>query len=129
MPSHRWSIGPGFGARPWVEEVWANYITNAIYYGGRQPRLEIGADVMENLVDLPVIVDEDEDKDILVPTTMIRFWVRDNGDGIPPERQAEVFAPFGARKLAASENPQPANALNAHGHGLGPSIVAISSRN
>jgi hypothetical protein len=27
-----------------VEEIWANYISNAIKYGGDPPRLELGAE-------------------------------------------------------------------------------------
>jgi signal transduction histidine kinase len=50
------------GHAPWVEEVWENYLSNAIHYGGRPPIIEIGAD---------------QEKD-----GMIRFWVRDNGRGL-----------------------------------------------
>jgi PAS domain S-box-containing protein len=34
-----------FGYEPWVEVVWNNYVSNAIKYGGRPPRVELGADV------------------------------------------------------------------------------------
>ena len=34
---------PALGYAPWVEEVWANYISNAIKYGGARPRVELGA--------------------------------------------------------------------------------------
>ena len=54
------------GYAPWIEEVWANYINNGIKYGGHPPRMELGAD----------------------PGPHIRFWIRDNGDGISPEAQA-----------------------------------------
>ena len=43
---------------------------------------------------------------------MVRFWVRDNGTGIPPEQQARLFTPF--TRLAQAR---------ATGHGLGLSIV------
>ena len=33
----------GYG--PWIEEVWANYISNAIKYGGQKPCVELGAAV------------------------------------------------------------------------------------
>jgi two-component system sensor histidine kinase/response regulator len=54
--------------------VWANYLSNAIQYGGRPPRVELG-------------VTEQADG-------MVRFWVRDNGPGLTPEEQARLFTPF-----------------------------------
>lgn len=62
------------GYAPWIEEVWANYICNALKYGGASPRVELGADPECN--------------------DMIRFWARDSGAGIPPEAQASLFTPF-----------------------------------
>jgi PAS domain S-box-containing protein len=62
------------GYRPWVEEVWVNYISNAIEYGGRPPRVELGAEAQ--------------------PGGMIRFWVRDNGRGLTPTEQGRLFVPF-----------------------------------
>ncbi len=62
----------GYG--PWVEEVWANYLSNAIQYGGRPPRVELGATEQAD--------------------GMVRFWVRDNGPGLTPEEQARLFTPF-----------------------------------
>jgi len=62
------------GYAPWVEEVWANYLSNGIKYGGRPPRLELGATVQ--------------------PDGMVRFWVRDSGPGLTPEQQASLFTPF-----------------------------------
>ncbi len=35
-----WPVALGYG--PWVEELWANYLSNAIKYGGRPPRVELG---------------------------------------------------------------------------------------
>jgi len=65
---------PAFGYGPWVEEVWANYISNAIKYGGVPPRVELGA---ERLVD-----------------GRVRFWVRDNGKGLTLEERAQLFTLF-----------------------------------
>ncbi len=42
----------------------------------------------------------------------MRFWVRDNGDGLTPEDQARLFAPF--TRL---------DQVRVKGHGLGLSIV------
>jgi signal transduction histidine kinase len=67
-----WSDALGHGA--WVEEVWVNYISNALKYGGRPPRIEIGAAPQAN--------------------GMVCFWVRDNGKGLTSEEQARLFAPF-----------------------------------
>jgi two-component system, sensor histidine kinase and response regulator len=58
----------------WVEEVWVNYLSNAIQYGGLPPRVELGAERQAN--------------------GMIRFWVRDNGRGLTPREQARLFKPF-----------------------------------
>jgi two-component system sensor histidine kinase/response regulator len=43
---------------------------------------------------------------------MIRFWVRDNGEGIALEEQERLFAPF-----------EELHKVRAKGHGLGLSIV------
>jgi signal transduction histidine kinase len=61
------------GHAPWVEEVWANYISNALKYGGEPPRVELGAEVQQN--------------------GTARFWVRDNGPGLSDEAQARLFKP------------------------------------
>ena len=62
------------GHQPWVEEIWVNYLSNAIKYGGRPPKVELGAMVLSN--------------------GMVRYWVRDNGPGISPEDQKRLFVPF-----------------------------------
>jgi signal transduction histidine kinase/Flp pilus assembly protein TadD len=85
-----WPVALGYG--PWIEEVWVNYVSNAIRYGGQPPRVELGADML--------------------PTGMIRFWVRDNGPGIGPEERDELFAPF-----------THLDQIRAQGYGLGLSIV------
>jgi signal transduction histidine kinase len=62
------------GHAPWVEEVWVNYLSNAIRYGGTPPRVIIGTDVQAD--------------------GMRRFWVRDNGQGLTPAQQELLFRPF-----------------------------------
>ena len=86
-----WPIGMGYA--PWVEEIWANYMSNAIKYGGRPAQIQIGAD---------------EPKD-----GMIRYWIKDNGKGMTAEEQARLFTPF--TRLASNKKMD--------GHGLGLSIV------
>lgn len=80
------------GYAPWIEEVWVNYLSNAIKYGGTPPHIELGADDPAQ--------------------GMVRFWVRDNGPGIPVDAQAGIFGEFTRLKHA-----------RAQGHGLGLSIV------
>jgi two-component system, sensor histidine kinase and response regulator len=63
-----------FGYAPWIEEVWANYLSNAIKHGGRPPHVELGASPQ--------------------PDGMVRFWTRDNGPGLPPKVRARLFTPF-----------------------------------
>ena len=66
---------PGaIGYAPWLEEVWANFISNALKHGGRPPRVELGASTQ--------------------PDGMVCFWARDNGPGVPPDDQARLFTPF-----------------------------------
>jgi signal transduction histidine kinase len=67
-----WPIAQGY--RPWIEEVWVNYLSNAVKYGGQPPSVELGATSQ--------------------PDTTIRFWVRDNGPGLTLEDQARLFLPF-----------------------------------
>jgi two-component system, sensor histidine kinase and response regulator len=67
-----WRIAIGHPA--WIEEVWSNYISNAIKYGGSPPRLQIGAD---------------DSRD-----GSIRFWVRDNGLGLNESQLAALFREF-----------------------------------
>jgi signal transduction histidine kinase len=62
------------GHAPWVEEVFVNYISNAIKYGGQPPVVRLGAKVQAD--------------------QNVRLWVRDNGRGIPREAQDKLFTPF-----------------------------------
>jgi PAS domain S-box-containing protein len=71
VPDH-WPVALGHG--PWVEEVWVNYVSNAIKYGGHPPRVELGASEQAN--------------------GTVRYWVRDNGPGLTPEEQKRLFTAF-----------------------------------
>jgi signal transduction histidine kinase len=95
----RWPVAVGYA--PWVEEVWTNYIGNALKYGGRPPRLELGARIQEGAPSADG-----------TPSSSIRFWVRDNGPGLSPAEQSRLFTPF--ERLHQAE---------VKGHGLGLSIV------
>lgn len=83
---------PAIGYSSWIEEVWANYISNAIKYGGNPPVIEFGSEATE--------------------TNMVKYWVKDNGNGIPKKQQGMLF-----NKFTRLEN------LSIEGHGLGLSIV------
>jgi signal transduction histidine kinase len=71
MP-HSWPATIGYA--PWVEQVWVNYISNAVKYGGNPPHIELGVDSL--------------------PEGMLRFWVQDNGKGIDAAEQKNLFHPF-----------------------------------
>ncbi len=89
LPDH-WPVALGYG--PWIEEVWANYISNAVKYGGQPPRAELGGTTEAD--------------------GWVRFWVRDNGLGLTPEEQEQLFTPF-----------ERLHQVRVEGHGLGLSIV------
>jgi two-component system cell cycle sensor histidine kinase/response regulator CckA len=65
---------PALGYNPWIEEVWINYISNGLKYGGDSPQLELGAAQQED--------------------GTVKFWVSDHGPGISPEDQDKLFAEF-----------------------------------
>jgi len=67
-----WPVVLGYA--PWVEEVWVNYLSNGLKYGGKPPCLELGA---TSEVD---------------GTT--HFWVQDNGPGVSPDERAVLFTEF-----------------------------------
>lgn len=90
----RWPVALGYA--PWVEEVWVNYVDNALKYGGDPPWIELGFDRTDGKQ----------------PNLAIRFWVKDNGPGLTPEEQARLFSPFTRLEQ-----------IDTKGHGLGLSIV------
>lgn len=84
----------GVGYAPWIEEVWFNYLSNALKYGGIPPHIELGSHLHNNRKE-------------------ICFWINDNGHGVNPEFAHNLFRPF------KQYNPEAKD-----GHGLGLSIVA-----
>ncbi len=84
--------------RPWIEEVWANYLSNALKYGGNPPRVELGFDTPS--------------QNGQVKDSHVRFWVRDNGCGLAPAEQRQLFTEFTRLGQNGTE-----------GQGLGLSIV------
>jgi PAS domain S-box-containing protein len=79
------------GYAPWVEEIWVNFLTNAIKYGGSPPEIKTGAEL---------------------GTYTIRFWIRDNGNGIAPQNHHKLFKKYSRLEPEKAE-----------GYGLGLSIV------
>jgi len=77
-----------YGYAPWVEEVWYNYISNAIKYGGDPPIIEIGGELGDD--------------------GFAWFWVQDNGQGVADEEMPHLFTPYLPRK----------NSYDGHGLGL-----------
>lgn len=86
-----WHGSVGYAA--WVEEIWVNYLSNAIKYGGTPPIVTLGSRYHEG-------------------DTHAYFWVHDNGAGIAEEKQAVLFTEF----TRVGE-------VKIEGYGLGLSIV------
>ena len=84
---------PAFGHAPWIAEVWTNYLSNAVKYGGEPPRVQLGSDPAPE-------------------RGAVRFWVKDNGAGLTPEQQERLFLQFSR-----------VTETRVKGHGLGLSIV------
>lgn len=62
------------GYAPWVQEIWANYISNGLKYGGEPPCLELGVEAQND--------------------GKVKFWVKDNGPGLSEEAKEQLFTPF-----------------------------------
>lgn len=70
--STHWPSALGYA--PWIEEVWANYLTNAVKYGGQPPTIICGAETLTN--------------------HNVKFWVKDNGQGLSESAKNRLFTPF-----------------------------------
>ncbi len=81
------------GHAPWVVQVWVNYLSNAVKYGGATPQIQLGAEAHADGLSA-------------------RFWVQDNGPGLDAAAQALMFIPFSH-----------IGTMRVDGHGLGLSIV------
>ena len=67
-----WPVAVGYAS--WIEEVWANYLSNALKYGGRPPVIRVGA--------------------TLLGDGRVSFWMQDNGAGLDAAAQAKLFQDF-----------------------------------
>jgi signal transduction histidine kinase len=72
VQAEQWPVVMGYPG--WVEEVWVNYISNAIKYGGRPCRVELTVEAR--------------------PDGWVRFGVQDNGAGLSLKEQAVLFTEF-----------------------------------
>lgn len=75
-----WPAALGYEA--WVEEVWINYASNALKYGGDPPRLIFGATPQAD--------------------GFIRFWLQDNGPGLSPAAQSTLFREYNRLQRAGA---------------------------
>lgn len=62
------------GYAPWIEEVWVNYLTNALKYGGDPPYIKMGVSPIDN--------------------GQVQFWIKDNGAGLSEAEQKSLFIEF-----------------------------------
>ncbi len=62
------------GYEAWLEEVWINYLSNAMKYGGSPPVIEIGHAIL--------------------PGEQVKYWIRDNGHGLTKEQIGLLFHKF-----------------------------------
>ncbi len=62
------------GYEAWLEEVWINYISNALKYGGTPPVIKLGSEAL--------------------PDHRVKFWIKDNGKGLSPEEMSMLFNKF-----------------------------------
>lgn len=63
-----------WGYDSWLEEVWINYLSNAIKYGGTPPLVRIGSEVLSD--------------------GRIKFWISDNGKGLSEADRSLLFNKF-----------------------------------
>jgi len=76
-----WPVAMGYA--PWIEEVWVNYLSNAMKYGGQPPTLELQSEILAN--------------------GMVCFSVIDDGNGIDRDAQATLFTEFTRLDQARAE--------------------------
>lgn len=68
----KWPAALGYES--WLEEVWINYISNAIKYGGTPPTIEMGSEILND--------------------HRVKYWIRDNGKGLSQADMSALFNKF-----------------------------------
>ena len=72
LDADNWPYALGYG--PWVEEIWINYLSNALKYGGKPPQVTLCASRQAD--------------------NWVRFSVSDNGTPLNTEQRERLFAAF-----------------------------------
>jgi PAS domain S-box-containing protein len=67
------SFPTAVGYAPWVEEIFVNYFSNAVKYGGDPAVVQVGYEHVDR---------------------GWRYWVKDNGRGLTQAEQDKLFVPF-----------------------------------
>ena len=62
------------GYEGWIEEVWINYISNAIKDGGTPPVIHMGSEMLSD--------------------QRVKFWIKDNGKGLSGQDMSLLFNKF-----------------------------------
>jgi signal transduction histidine kinase len=97
-------------------QILLNLAVNAFQCVPQKHRVEIGGEILRTPLDLSKFKDGPHDRLLNVESAdttppLVKFWVRDNGPGIPPEVLPKIFQTFFTTKSARQ------------GTGLGLSIV------
>jgi len=97
-------------------QILLNLAVNAFQCVPQKHRVEIGGEILHTALDLSKFRDGPHDRLLNVESAdttppLVKFWVRDNGPGIPPEVLPKIFQPYFTTKGARQ------------GTGLGLSIV------
>jgi signal transduction histidine kinase len=61
------------GVPAWIDLIWVNLIANSLRHGGPKPQVELGWEATNGTH---------------------RFWLRDSGKGVPPEKRDRLFYPL-----------------------------------
>lgn len=62
------------GYEGWLEEVWVNFMSNAIKYGGTPPVIHLGSEILTD--------------------RRVKFWIKDNGKGLSEEDMSLLYHKF-----------------------------------